>query len=183
MNVMFIDQARIKQYKCVFEGKEYGPAERMYPSGDSCYHCLCGEGFNNKTSLAENPHCQRVNCNIELNDLADIMNGGVPIYYNTPSCCPIDIKFRTYILRVVQKKNDGFDITFQFLLFHIIFVASKDDVVESGPTSEYANDEKFSCTFGDHKLKYGDRLKTTDKCLKCECTTPPYLTCVKVKNC
>ncbi|XP_031619448.1 uncharacterized protein LOC116338382 [Contarinia nasturtii] len=147
------DQARIIQDACVFEGKNYGIGEKMYPKDDSCYRCLCGEGFTNKTSLAENPHCQRVNCHIELNQFKDIIEGCVPIYYKTPTCCPIAVK-----------------------------CPAKDDAVELGFSSEYANDAKYSCKFGDLTLKYGEQLKSSNKCLKCECSTPPYLTCVQLHS-
>lgn len=79
--------------KCQVEGRSYHDGERIYPDGDSCFMCLCAPNFNNKTSFAENSNCVKINCGVE-HDLYRINAGCVPIYYRTPTCCPIDMKCR-----------------------------------------------------------------------------------------
>lgn len=68
-------------------------------------------------------------------------------------------------------------LSIEFCLFRLI--AQKGDTVE--PKS--AADEKLTCAFGDVTLKRGDKLNTGDKCLTCECSIPPYLTCTKTSEC
>lgn len=55
--------------------------------------------------------------------------------------------------------------------------ATKDDAIDTA-----AGDNRLTCKFGDLTLGYGQKLKTTNKCVNCECSTPPYLTCVQMKN-
>lgn len=57
--------------------------------------------------------------------------------------------------------------------------AAKSDAIES----KSAADEKLTCAFGDLTLKRGDKLKTGDKCLTCECSVPPFVTCIKTNEC
>lgn len=141
-------QARTSLGQCEFEGKTYRVGEKMYPEGGSCHNCLCTENFNNLTAVEQNPDCRKINCGIGLK-LNSIRKGCIPVYYNTPTCCPIEYK-----------------------------CPSEDDAIESSPTA----DGKSTCTFGDLTFKRGDKLKTGDKCMNCECSIPPYLTCVKT-NC
>lgn len=55
-SLLTIDKAKLgRMNKCEFGGKSYHIGEQIYPDG-SCYECLCAEGFNNKTPLAENPN-------------------------------------------------------------------------------------------------------------------------------
>lgn len=61
------------------------------------------------------------------------------------------------------------------LCLSLKFVASKDDAIESQGTV----DDGKTCKFGDFTLNRGGTLKTEDKCTKCECSIPPYLTCIK----
>ncbi|XP_031630291.1 uncharacterized protein LOC116345227 [Contarinia nasturtii] len=142
------DKAKIGAiHKCEFGGKSYHIGERIYPD-DLCYECLCAEDFNSKTPIADNPHCAKIDCGIELK-LKQLQEGCIPVYYKTPTCCPIEYK-----------------------------CPSKDDAIESS-----AADEKSTCKFGDLTLKHGEKIKTEDKCLKCECKTPPYITCIKTDSC
>lgn len=59
-------------------------------------------------------------------------------------------------------------------MFFSFKTASKEDEIES-PNSQ----KSHMCYFGALTLKYGEKLKSNDKCLKCECRTPPYITCIK----
>lgn len=60
-------------------------------------------------------------------------------------------------------------------MFFFFFAASKDDAIE---THSDAN-ETLTCKFGELTLKRGDRLKSDDKCKKCECAIPPFITCIQ----
>lgn len=91
--------------KCHVEGRSYHVGERIYPD-DSCLMCLCTQNFDNKTSFAENSNCAQINCGIE-HDLHNFRAGCVPVYYKTPTCCPIDIKCRKfYQITVILKENN-----------------------------------------------------------------------------
>lgn len=102
-------QTRIDQIghlsKCeIGDNRVYYEGERMYPGGDSCSMCLCTEDFNNNTTFDENPKCVKIDCGIE-HDLRQIKDGCVPVYYKTPTCCPIDMKCRKLTENRIQKIN------------------------------------------------------------------------------
>lgn len=65
----------------------------MYPEGGSCHNCLCTENFNNLTAVEANPACHKINCGMELR-IDEIKSGCVPVYWKTPTCCPIEYKCR-----------------------------------------------------------------------------------------
>lgn len=93
-------KARIAQLnKCIVDDEQYYPGQKMYPKEDSCYHCLCAEGYNNQTAVAENPHCERIDCHIEINYGDKIRSGCVPIY-ETSRCCPFEYKCRTFCIEL-----------------------------------------------------------------------------------
>lgn len=83
-------------HTCEVGGKSYRIGEQIYPD-DSCYKCFCAENFNNNISIAENPNCVKIDCGIELN-IDRIKEGCVPIYFKTPTCCPIEYKCRKFFL-------------------------------------------------------------------------------------
>lgn len=58
--------------------------------------------------------------------------------------------------------------------FILILPASKNDAIESRSTAN----ESQTCQFGQLNIKRGDRLKSQDKCLQCECSIPPFITCI-----
>lgn len=98
--VSIIDEAKIRSLNtCVVDGRTYHIGERIYPD-NSCYECLCANGYNNATSPAENPNCSKVNCGIELK-MNKLREGCVPVYYKTPICCPIEYKCRKFYLSKV----------------------------------------------------------------------------------
>lgn len=74
--------------------------------------------------------------------------------------------------------NSNFDLINSFF----IIIASNDDVIASESKSA-ATDDKPTCTFGSMTLKIGEELKQEDKCNKCECKIPPFITCTKTNNC
>lgn len=67
----------------------------MYPEGESCHNCLCTENFNNLTAVEQNSDCRKINCGIGLK-INSIKSGCVPVYYNSPTCCPIEYKCRKF---------------------------------------------------------------------------------------
>lgn len=58
----------------------------------------------------------------------------------------------------------------------ILFAASKMDFMLESHVDE---NETEICKFGNFTLKRGDQLISDDKCLKCECAIPPFITCIK----
>lgn len=79
--------------KCHVEGRSYYEGQRIYPESDSCFMCLCTQNFDNSTLFASNSNCVKIDCGIE-HDLHRIRAGCVPVYYKTPTCCPIDMRCR-----------------------------------------------------------------------------------------
>ena len=104
---------------CYFEGRKYHGGEAMYPKERSCHTCYCDEKFDNSTAIEKNPNCPEVHCAIELDNLPQIRGSGcVPIYYDTPICCPIELKCRKLTEtenKIVDKnKSDS-----KYLIFNI----------------------------------------------------------------
>lgn len=66
---------------------------------------------------------------------------------------------------------------YYFIFIFNFFIASKDDVIESQSKAS----ESQSCKFGELNLKLGDTLKSKNqnKCLKCKCSIPPFITCIE----
>lgn len=92
----YLDKAKIESIEtCEVEGTLYRIGEQIYPS-DSCYTCLCTEGFDNQTSYESNPNCSKINCGFELK-INDLRNGCVPVYFRIPNCCYIEMKCRKFI--------------------------------------------------------------------------------------
>lgn len=63
---------------CKHGDRTYYEGERIDTEG-SCYSCLCGKDWTNAT-FAENPHCQKINCNMELHYQRKIEDGCIPVY-------------------------------------------------------------------------------------------------------
>jgi hypothetical protein len=76
---------------CYLNDKLYYEGQKMYPESDPCYVCLCQKNFDNST-FADNKHCQKVNCGIELHSMSYIQKGCIPIYLEKKACCPISWK-------------------------------------------------------------------------------------------
>jgi hypothetical protein len=66
---------------CEFDGQKYYEGERI-DAGRKCYSCFCQKGFENKP-VEENPHCHKINCNMELHYSSKIAKGCIPTYYKT----------------------------------------------------------------------------------------------------
>lgn len=92
--------------RCVVDGMEYYHGERIFPDSDRCYKCLCGPGFNNQTSFAQNPYCMEMECNIELYQWDEIKTGCVPVYNKlTTPCCPYELKCRMLFIKLISDIN------------------------------------------------------------------------------
>lgn len=159
--------------KCSVDGFSYNVGERWSPllSG---YECLCTADYNNEIPYAKNPNCKKIQCHMELK-LNELRAGCVPLYDKTPENCPIDYKCRKSLNK---NRKPPFDLIFLFIINRIIsdFIASENDVIESRASAN----EKKTCKFGRLTLKRGDILQSEDHCSKCECSVPPYLTCIRI---
>lgn len=88
---IFTDETEIASYKanvCHLEGREYHEGQQMYPKDDDAI-CICAKAFNNAT-IANNPHCRSVNCNIPIHYSDRLREGCAPVYYGKATGCPID---------------------------------------------------------------------------------------------
>lgn len=61
--------------------------------------------------------------------------------------------------------------------FFSLQTADKGDTIDTSTASEFSNDDNYFCKFGTLTLRHGEQLKTNNKCLKCECFIPPFVTC------
>lgn len=68
----------LKLATCEFENRTYYEGEKIQPEA-LCYSCICGAGFNEK-SIEENPHCQKINCNMDLHYQSKVEEGCIPVY-------------------------------------------------------------------------------------------------------
>lgn len=192
-----IDHGKIAEMgECHYEGETYRLNQRMYPNNETCYECLCTEDFNGAVPVPSNSNCKRIDCGVELRHLGEIRSGCVPVYFGN-RCCPIDFKCRTYFnllatiiwLRIFRGRSRTTASSSKCtnntnLLFPLLFTATDQDAIDEAiaPTSGTDNDGAV-CKFGALSLKRGQAIKSTDKCNKCECSTPPLLTCTKTYDC
>lgn len=138
--------------KCYFEGKMYREGETMYPAEKTCYKCFCQQGFDNGT-IVGNPHCQEINCGIELRSVERLANGCIPVYFGNHRCCPIEWRCPE----------------------------DKDNVTEEGRRGQI--DSNMQCKFGKLTLSVGDSISSEDNCVSCKCTVPPMAHCIRSRIC
>lgn len=141
-----------KLEKCQFKGKSYYEGQRI-DTDRSCYSCICGKGWEDKP-IEENKHCHKINCNIEVHYYKRMMEGCVPIYYQTDDCCPIQ-----------WRCPDNTTI-----------------VIPDSSRKATESEESLKCSFGNLKMNLGDFLSPEndyDQCTLCGCKVPPYPHCIK----
>lgn len=97
--VQFSDDDINKLASCDFEGRHYREGERMYPK-NHCSKCFCTKNFNNKTSVAENKSCFKIDCGIALTKTTRLSEGCIPVYIKTDDCCPIGCELQISALEV-----------------------------------------------------------------------------------
>lgn len=86
--VPFADDDINKLATCDFEGRTYREGERMFPK-QKCYKCFCSKTFNEKTPLANNKDCYKIDCGIALTKTVRLSEGCIPVYIKTDDCCPV----------------------------------------------------------------------------------------------
>lgn len=110
--------AEISETKCYLDGQKYVKSEAMYPESHSCHSCVCDTGFDNKT-IADSPHCSKIDCNIEFHYGDRLAAGCIPIYYKDSNCCPISWRCRKHF----YCPNMTIDITSShFVLNHFVYL-------------------------------------------------------------
>lgn len=81
--------------KCYLDGQQYVKGQAMYPDSHKCHSCVCETGFDNGT-IVDNPHCSKIDCNIQFHHGESISRGCIPVYYEDATCCPISWRCRKY---------------------------------------------------------------------------------------
>lgn len=82
------EMEKLQAIKCHVDGKDYIGGQKIYPENTEA-SCICNDGFNNRT-FENNPHCEPLDCNIEVYSINRLRDGCVPIYYKKVTGCPID---------------------------------------------------------------------------------------------
>lgn len=144
-----------KLAECYLGGELYREGQRMYPEEDSCYSCLCQKGFDNST-IVGNPHCQEINCGIELRGAHRVARGCIPVYFGNDRCCPIS-------WRCPEDKDTV--------------------IIEGRRGADAVIDPKMQCKFGKLTMAVGDSISSEDKCVSCKCTVPPMPHCIQTRDC
>jgi len=90
------DSEKDKLATCWNSGVEYREGEKFIPQATPCYECICHQDFSNVTSIADNPHCHKLNCEIELRYKSFIQRGCLPVFHHE-KCCPVDWECRESI--------------------------------------------------------------------------------------
>lgn len=142
-----------KLERCEVSGKTYYEGERIDTSR-TCYSCICGKRYEDK-QFAENKHCRKINCHIEIHYSRQIYDGCIPIYYKTDDCCPIG-------WRCPDDQNTT--------------------VIPDSTRKVPENDPLLKCTFGKLEMNVGDFLSPAndyDQCTLCSCSIPPFAHCIK----
>lgn len=95
--------------------------------------------------------CEDISCDVELHAMSDINKFCVPIYYGTKSCCPIGWKCPSMDYKI-RKADSGRQVV---------------------TTNQ--------CWFGEMVLDQYDIVEDeNEKDLLCQCSVPPYVTCIKL---
>lgn len=68
-----------------------------------------------------------------------------------------------------------FDLSF-------ILAATEDKAIPVARSAAAVN-QSLKCKFGDHELGIGDKVTDSNKCVECECSIPPMITCVQKRDC
>lgn len=149
----------------------------MYSERNGCFACICDENFDN-TTIAMNPSCQKIKCNIEIHYADRIMAGCIPIYYGKANCCPIGWRCREY----TQYIADGFIQNKNKNIYLRSFAAErKDEIILTNQAP--SNDTNMTCTFGSLVLNVGDKIRSEKYCVDCSCKIPPMMHCVQIGHC
>lgn len=120
---------------------------------NSCYSCICGEGFEEKP-VEENKHCRKVECAMEIHYYEKMMSGCIPIYFQTDDCCPLEWRCPDDSTTVIPKETIAFD----------------------------EKNSDLTCSFGNLTMNLGDSLSPeidSDDCTTCKCELPPHPTCIR----
>lgn len=83
-----------KLSRCYSDGQEYVSGNLIYSPKWPCFKCICDDKFDNATDPAISSSCVEVDCGIELHQLGQIKNGGVPVYLSNGFCCPFEFRYR-----------------------------------------------------------------------------------------
>ncbi|XP_046406154.1 kielin/chordin-like protein isoform X2 [Ischnura elegans] len=115
---------------------------------DGCKTCICDETFDGTT---DGPSCYDITCSIELRSGHYLRQGCAPVFYKN-HCCPVQWQCPSENDRVIEGPNHK--------------------------TNRNANDDDLTCTFGNLKFDFQDKLQPGEPSkVHCACITPPYLSC------
>lgn len=147
----------------------------MYPESHSCHTCVCQAGFDNKT-IVGNPHCTKVDCNVEFNYGDRIARGCIPVYYKDSTCCPISWRCRKYPKWIYAEWGCWPPHHF---LSTFLAAESSDAVTTRLRSKEESSDPQLTCKFGKLSLEIGDELNSQEDNVSCTCEVPPQPHCIQ----
>jgi hypothetical protein len=91
---IFADEEEKELLATCYLEKKYREGEKFIPASHPCYECLCHKDFDNST-ISSNPHCRKLNCEIDLRFKPFIHRGCLPVF-SSEKCCPVDWECREF---------------------------------------------------------------------------------------
>ncbi|XP_053688424.1 uncharacterized protein LOC128737746 [Sabethes cyaneus] len=147
-------EQRKKLAKCELNGSEYLAGQRMYPSSNKCFTCICHEGFS-EANITVDPNCYESTCGFELFYSKQAYSGGIPVYFED-RCCPWEWR--------MPKESDK--------------LIEKSGRTTSGDPALQCKYGKLTMNIGDTL----DPEEAEGFTYTCTCAIPPLAQCVKSRN-
>ncbi|XP_053688547.1 uncharacterized protein LOC128737836 [Sabethes cyaneus] len=148
-------EERKKLATCVVKGAKYLAGERMHPTSNKCFTCICHAGFS-EANIAVDPNCYESSCGFELSSSSkQAYSGAAPVYFED-GCCPWEWR--------MPKESDK-------------LVEQSGKKVSSHPA--------LQCKYGKLTMNIGDMLipeVTNGFTYTCTCAIPPMVQCARSKN-
>ncbi|XP_017782885.1 PREDICTED: uncharacterized protein LOC108567123 [Nicrophorus vespilloides] len=136
-------------HKCVVDGKEYLEGQKFDHPKEKCTTCVCDKKFKDDLGAI----CRKDTCSAEIRSGDKISKYYAAVYGGKDHCCPFEWIPRT----------------------------GKEKIVKSTKPSG-----SLKCKFHGESLNLGDKFEEVEIKsnyerieLKCECSLPPFVTCVR----
>jgi len=88
---LFADADLKKLATCEVEGKKYYEGQKIYSKEDR-FECICTKDFDSSKLFflfqqAENEHCRKISCNMEIRYSDEFADGCIPTFFDNAGRC------------------------------------------------------------------------------------------------